>query len=96
MNSRSTLIVVLALAVSGCQLDRLFEEPGKVVRPLGDGYFYVELQSEEVRKLGGPGSSSLRAFVDQEVLRSGICKSGHRLLEEGPGWRSYNIKGRCS
>jgi len=102
---RTIFVVGLGLALGGCQLPqltkltkltRMFEtSKPTAVRPLEDGFFQVELDPSQLRGLGGPRSATLHSHVDQEVAKSGLCKSGIRIKAEWWGNGYYGIKGRC-
>jgi len=92
---RTTLLLATGFVLAGCQLNRLYGPPGTIVRPLADGYFFVSLEPSQVKDLGGPGSASLAAYVDQEVVKSGVCKGAHRVEPGGWGRGEYVIKGAC-
>ena len=100
---RATFVLSLGLALNGCQQltrlvempSRMFAAPSTTVRPLADGYFQVELDPSQVKGLGRPGSSTLESYVDQEVTKNGLCKSGIRVVSEWWGSGFYGIKGQC-
>jgi len=73
----------------------MFQSHPTTVTPLAGGQFQVEIDSSQVRGLGGPGSAGLAEYVNQEVTNSGLCKSGARVLSEWWGSDYYGIKGQC-
>jgi hypothetical protein len=100
--ARRILVLGLGLALTGCQLNKVFElpvrmftTPATTVTPLADGYFQVELDPSQLKALGGPGSSGLASHVEQEVAKSGLCKSGIRIVSEWWGNGYYGVKGQC-
>ena len=99
---RTIFVAGLGLARGGSKLPQLTKltrvfETAKptTVKPLQDGYFQVELDPSQVKGLGGPRSATLESHVDQEVTKSGLCKSGIRIDSEWWGNGYYGIKGRC-
>jgi hypothetical protein len=93
--ARAIFVLGLGLALNGCQLTRMFETRTTTVTPLADGYFQVELDPSQLKGLGGPGSSTLASYVDQEVTKSGLCKGGIRIVSEWWGSGYYGVKGQC-
>ena len=86
--------VLAMVSTHGCMLNpEIFGTYG--ARPLADSQFVIEIEPNQLKELGGPSSSGLRAHVDQELAKKGLCKSGYTILDEGTGRGYYYVKGRC-
>lgn len=83
-----------ALLSYGCMLNpEIFGTYG--ARPLADNQFVIEIDPDRVKQLGGASSSGMRAHVDQELAKKGLCKNGYTILDEGTGRGYFYVKGRC-
>jgi hypothetical protein len=76
-------------------MPKWFESRTTTVTPLAEGGFQVELNTSDVKGLGGPGSATLASHVEQEVTKAGVCKDGTRIVSEWWGNGYYGIKGQC-
>ena len=91
------LLLVLALSVSGCMIDRAaeasFREKGYGV--YGKDPFRFEVEPQLLREWGGPRSEQFQRVLEEELERKRICRNGYTLRNESQREGFFSVQGRC-